>query len=162
MKVAFIGRSEIMFETIKYFLNKKIKIGFVYTCKSEDNYKKNEFDIKKLCQKHKILYFCDTKINSKLKKLKKTNVKLALSINYKARLSKNLLKLFEFGVFNAHLGDLPKFRGNATPNWAIIKQKKIYLYVFTKCLVKLMMDQLQKKFFIKLPIKLMLEIYIIG
>ena len=113
MKIAFIGRSEIIFETIKFFLDKKIQIGFVYTCKAENNYKKNESDIKKLCKKHKILYFCDTKINHKLEALKKTNVKLAFSINYKARLSKNLLKLFKFGVFNAHLGDLPKFRGNA-------------------------------------------------
>ncbi len=153
MKVAFIGRSEIMFETIKYFINKKIKIGFVYTCKSEDNYKKNEFDIKKLCQKHKILYFCDTKINSKLKKLKKTNVKLALSINYKARLSKNLLKLFEFGVFNAHLGDLPKFRGNATPNWAIIKQKKNIPLCFHKMSSQIDEGPIAKKIFYKITNK---------
>lgn len=124
MRVGFIGRSEMIYNTIKIFLDKKVEIGFVYTCKSEKNYKKNEIDIKKLCQKYKILYFCDTKINSKISKLKKTKVKLVLSINYKTKLSKKLLNLFELGVFNAHLGDLPKFRGNATPNWAIIKEKK--------------------------------------
>ena len=37
MKIAFIGRSEIIFETIKFFLDKKIQIGFVYTCKAENN-----------------------------------------------------------------------------------------------------------------------------
>jgi methionyl-tRNA formyltransferase len=27
---------------------------------------------------------------------------------------------FRYGVFNAHAGDLPRYRGNACPNWAIL------------------------------------------
>ncbi len=124
MKIGFIGRSEVIFNSIKLFLKKKIKVGFVYTCKAEDYYKKNESDLKKLCEEHEINYFCDTKINLNMEKLKKIDVKIVFSINYKIKLSKEVINSFKFGVYNAHLGDLPKYRGNATPNWAIIKEEK--------------------------------------
>jgi len=150
MKIGFIGRSEVIFNTIKFFLDKKIKIGFVYTCKGENYYKKNELDLKKLCKKNKIPYFCDTKINSKLKTLKKTKVQLVFSINYKIRLTKELLKCFKFGVFNSHLGDLPKFRGNATPNWAIIKEKNNIPICFHKMSDKIDEGPIAKKIFFKI------------
>ena len=30
---------------------------------------------------------------------------------------------FEYGIINAHAGDLPRYRGNACPNWAIINNE---------------------------------------
>ena len=30
------------------------------------------------------------------------------------------LDAYQFGILNAHAGDLPRFRGNACPNWAIL------------------------------------------
>ena len=51
MSVSFIGRSEILYNTILFFLKKRIKIDFVYTSKAEKYYSKNESDFKKLCKK---------------------------------------------------------------------------------------------------------------
>ena len=41
-------------------------------------------------------------------------------MNWITKLSPNLLSIFLLGVYNAHAGDLPKYRGNACPNWEII------------------------------------------
>ncbi len=41
-------------------------------------------------------------------------------MNYSSTISKEVVDCFKMGILNAHLGDLPKYRGNATPNWAII------------------------------------------
>ena len=153
MKIGFIGRSEIIYNSIKFFLDKNIKIGFVYTCKSESNYKKNEVDIKKLCGKNRIPYFCDTRINNKFDILKKFNVQIVFSVNYKIRLSDTLLKSFKHGVINIHLGDLPRYRGNATPNWAILNNEKKIPICFHKMSDKIDEGLIAKKIFFKLSKK---------
>lgn len=41
-------------------------------------------------------------------------------MNWPSTLPKEFLDLFEHGVINLHCGDLPRYRGNACPNWAIL------------------------------------------
>lgn len=130
MKIGLIGRSELLYEILSLFLKKKIKIQFVYTSKSEKYYKKKEIDFKKICIANNINFFCDNKINKNVNILKKQKTDLVFSTNCQIKLSKEILKIFKKGVYNAHLGDLPKYRGNATPNWSIInKEKKIALCI---------------------------------
>lgn len=45
---------------------------------------------------------------------------VAISVNWPTLLQKPVLDAFEHGVLNGHAGDLPRYRGNAAPNWAII------------------------------------------
>jgi methionyl-tRNA formyltransferase len=45
---------------------------------------------------------------------------VAISVNWPGLIGPELLDRFPHGVVNAHAGDLPRFRGNATPNWAIL------------------------------------------
>lgn len=45
---------------------------------------------------------------------------VAISVNCPVVLSAATLQLLPEGVYNAHAGDLPRYRGNACPNWAII------------------------------------------
>ena len=39
-------------------------------------------------------------------------------------LDKKTLSLFKYGVLNCHFGDLPHYRGNACPNWAMLNGEK--------------------------------------
>jgi len=39
-------------------------------------------------------------------------------------ISREVFQLFRHVILNAHAGDLPKYRGNACPNWAILKGEK--------------------------------------
>ena len=41
-------------------------------------------------------------------------------MNWLTMIAQSTLALFPWGVLNAHAGDLPRFRGNACPNWAIL------------------------------------------
>ena len=41
-------------------------------------------------------------------------------MNYVSIISQDVINLFPCGILNAHFGDLPRYRGNACPNWAII------------------------------------------
>ncbi|WP_158279362.1 methionyl-tRNA formyltransferase [Azospirillum humicireducens] len=45
---------------------------------------------------------------------------LAISMNWLTVLPAQVRALFGAGVFNAHPGDLPRYRGNACPTWAIL------------------------------------------
>lgn len=49
---------------------------------------------------------------------------LALSINWLTILKEPICLAFKYGIWNAHLGDLPKYRGNACPNWAILNHEE--------------------------------------
>lgn len=46
---------------------------------------------------------------------------VAVSVNWKTIIPAELLDAFEHGVLNYHAGDLPRYRGNAAMNWAIIE-----------------------------------------
>jgi len=124
MSVGFIGRSELLFDTIKYFIDKNVKISFVYTFKSENNYKIKEKEFKTLCKQKKIPFFCDTKLNKNHIALKKLKPFVGVTVNCPFKIKKNIINIFPLGLFNCHLGDLPQYRGNATPNWAIINNEK--------------------------------------
>jgi methionyl-tRNA formyltransferase len=55
---------------------------------------------------------------------------IAVSMNWLDLLPQAVRDLFPLGVFNAHPGDLPRFKGNACPNWAILMcEKRVALSV---------------------------------
>jgi UDP-4-amino-4-deoxy-L-arabinose formyltransferase/UDP-glucuronic acid dehydrogenase (UDP-4-keto-hexauronic acid decarboxylating) len=45
-------------------------------------------------------------------------------MNWVSIISQKDIKRFKLGILNAHCGDLPRYRGNACPNWAIINGEK--------------------------------------
>ena len=45
-------------------------------------------------------------------------------MNWKTILGREVCSLFKYGVLNAHAGDLPRYKGNACPNWAILNNEK--------------------------------------
>lgn len=49
---------------------------------------------------------------------------IGISVNWPTLVSTRTQGLFDHGVLNAHAGDLPRFRGNACPNWAILSGER--------------------------------------
>jgi methionyl-tRNA formyltransferase len=45
---------------------------------------------------------------------------VAVSVNWPDLIEADTVALIPHGILNAHAGDLPRFRGNACPNWAIL------------------------------------------
>lgn len=55
---------------------------------------------------------------------------ICLSVNYSGVIPSEITDLFQLGILNAHLGDLPRYRGNATGAWAIVNgEEKVGLCI---------------------------------
>jgi len=92
----------------------------VYTCRSEEFYKAKEEDFGAFAREMGVPFYCDTRISQRAAELRNLDADIAISVNWLTILSEDVLSIFRFGVLNAHAGDLPRYRGNACPNWAIL------------------------------------------
>lgn len=133
MRVAIIGRSELLYNVAALLLEKGYEIPLVVTSKEAPEYKITSEDFKNLAQRANALFIYTAKINkpeviSQVSVLKKIDV--AVSINYAGIIEQEIIDLFEIGILNAHGGDLPRYRGNACQAWAMINgEKKIGLCI---------------------------------
>jgi len=124
MKIAIIGRTSMLLETAKKLLENNMEIVMVITAPAAPEYSVTEEDYKKFANSINAQYICTNKINNYVEELKKIKCDIAISINYSSTISQKIIDCFEIGILNAHLGDLPRYRGNATVNWAIINGEK--------------------------------------
>tara|TARA_Y100000741_G_scaffold158210_1_gene119529 strand:- start:126 stop:1058 length:933 start_codon:yes stop_codon:yes gene_type:complete len=133
MKIAIIGRSELLYETAKLLIKKDYQIPLIITNKSAPEYKIKEKDFKNLAKKINAKFLQTAKINTSeiTDKINSLGIiDIAISINYSGIISDNVIKLFKNGVLNAHGGDLPRYRGNACQAWAIINgEEKVGLCI---------------------------------
>lgn len=128
IKVGFIGRSKILYDTIALIhLSKRYKVEFIITCKDEKYYNFNSKNFKNLSKELSCRFFFLNQLDNKLKL---PTADVVLSINYLTIIPYQFINKFKYGILNAHFGDLPKYRGNACPNWAILNnEKNIFLTV---------------------------------
>lgn len=123
LRIAIIGRSELLYNTALLLLEKGHKIPLIVTSKEAPEYEVSSEDFKKLSSRVNALFINTTKINhpdviNQISSLKKIDV--AVSINYAGIIDQEIIDLFEIGILNAHGGDLPRYRGNACQAWAMI------------------------------------------
>lgn len=130
MKIAIIGRTEILYETVELFLKNGYEIALIITSKEAPEYTKTSKDFEELANKVGAKYIYTNKLDESKEEIKKTNCEIAVSLNYSSIISQSVIELFPLGVLNAHGGDLPRYRGNACQAWAIINgEEKIGLCI---------------------------------
>ena len=130
MKIAIIGRNEILFETAKNLHAQGHNITCILTAKEAPEYKRKSKDFQALALKWNIPFAQGARIGRQIKFLQKQPADIAVSINYPGILPQPVINLFPYGVLNAHGGDLPRYRGNACQAWAILNgEKKIGLCI---------------------------------
>lgn len=130
MKVAIIGRTEILYETVELFLKNGYKIPLIITSKEAPEYTKTSKDFENLANKIGAKYIYTNRLDECKDEMKKADCEIAVSLNYSSIISQNVIDLFPLGVLNAHGGDLPRYRGNACQAWAIINgEEKIGLCI---------------------------------
>jgi len=122
MKVGVLGRTAILYDTILRVKKSSHKIAFIVTSSEAPEYSVTSKDFKNIAAKLKVPFLCTEKINSKksISFIKKHSSDIGVSVNWKTIIGNEAIKSFKFGIVNAHAGDLPRYRGNATPNWAIL------------------------------------------
>lgn len=123
MRVAVFGRTKMLYKTIECLQREGHEIVIIGTCKAAPEYDVREEDFRKKAEELSIPFFCSTNINdsSIIELLEKANADIAVSMNWITIIEQKVLDIFPYGVLNAHCGDLPRYKGNACPNWAIIK-----------------------------------------
>ena len=138
MRVAIIGRSELLYDTA---LELK-KSGFIITClltaKEAPEYTRTSKHYEDLSKKWDIPFMQSANIAECRNFLITSKSDIAVSINYSGIIPQNIIDLFKYGILNAHGGDLPRYRGNACQAWAILNgEPRIGL-----CIHKMIGDEL--------------------
>ena len=128
MRVAVLGRTRILFESIDRVMAAGHDVVLVGTCRAADEYDIREKDFEDKAGEIGALFFNDPKINSDeiIKLMKSADADVAISLNWLTVIGEDAVRCFKHGILNAHCGDLPRYRGNACPNWAILKGEKEY------------------------------------
>jgi methionyl-tRNA formyltransferase len=123
MKIAIIGRTEILYKTVEVLLDNGYEIPLIVTSEETPEYKKSAEDFEKLARRIDAKYLYTSKLSSIecINFIKNCDrLDIAVSINYASIISQEVIDLFPCGILNAHGGNLPKYRGNACSAWAIL------------------------------------------
>ena len=122
MRVAVLGRSRLMLRTARLLHAAGYEIGLVGTCRAEPFYRTDESAFEALAEEVGAPFFNDARINSseRIADLQSSGCEIGVSVNWLTILRESACTAFPRGILNAHAGDLPRFRGNACPNWAIL------------------------------------------
>ena len=122
MRIAVIGRTRLLLEAAKAAAVAGFSIAVVWTCRAETYYDCSEEEFEKFAVEVGAAFVNDEHINSDVSRhrLEAFGCEAAISANWLALIEQPVLDLFRLGVLNAHFGDLPRYRGNAVVNWAIL------------------------------------------
>ncbi|PRY06775.1 methionyl-tRNA formyltransferase [Pontibacter ummariensis] len=121
-----IGRSRYLYDSIKHLASQGYTFKAIVTEEAYEEYDVKHHDFQELASRIGARFFMTKSLYSDelVKLIKDNNVRVAISANWKYVVPKGFLDLFECGILNFHLGNLPDYKGNATVNWSIINGEK--------------------------------------
>jgi len=129
LNIVFMGTSEFSVPTLHALIKNKFNVFKVYTQppkKSKRGLKVNPSPIEKFCEKNKISFSNPPNLNSEeeLKIFKKLSPDIVVVVSYGQIIPKNFLDIVKFGFINIHASLLPKWRGAAPIQRAIMNGDK--------------------------------------
>ena len=120
MKIAIIGRAEILYDTAVRLRDSGHQIVCILTAKESPEYKRTSEDFRALAKSLGIPFAKGSKIAGFRDFLIDAKADIGISINYTGVVPQDVIEIFPMGILNAHGGDLPRYRGNACQAWAIL------------------------------------------
>ena len=131
MKIAIIGRTEILFNTAESLVDAGYTIPLVITAKEAPEYSKTASDFQQLARENNSEFLQTARISEALATLQELpRMDIAVSMNYPGIIPQEIIDFFPHGILNAHGGDLPRYQGNACQAWAILNgEEKIGLCI---------------------------------
>ena len=128
-KIVFMGTPEFSLPTLEALIENKFNVVSVYTqppTKSKRGQKINVSPIEEFSKKNKINFKNPINLNSdeELKIFKKLSPDIVVVVAYGQIISKNFLNIAKFGFINIHASLLPKWRGAAPIQRAIMNGDK--------------------------------------
>ena len=128
-KIVFMGTPEFSVPTLDLLIKKKLNVVGVYTQppqKSKRGQKINPSSIEEFCKKNNIKYYNPVSLNNKdeLEIFKKISPDIVIVVAYGQIIPKIFLNLPKLGFINIHASLLPKWRGAAPIQRAIMNGDK--------------------------------------
>ncbi|MES2984405.1 MAG: formyltransferase family protein [Pseudomonadota bacterium] len=124
MRIALIGRSEILYDTAHALRALGHEIAVVVTAKEAPEYTRSLEDFKQLASACNAPFFHAPSMQDRQAVLQQLAslppMDIGISYNYTGVIPQTIIDLFPLGILNAHGGDLPRYRGNACQAWAIV------------------------------------------
>ncbi|MEK6529192.1 MAG: methionyl-tRNA formyltransferase, partial [Nitrospirota bacterium] len=125
MKLIFFGTPEFALPTLKILLNSKHEVLAVVTQPDRQSGRGRRITscpVKLEAQKAGLKVFQPLRVKDGefIEELKKMNPSVAVVVAYGQILPPEIIHLPEFGCINVHASLLPKYRGAAPINWAVI------------------------------------------
>ena len=129
LNIVFMGTPEFSVPTLDLLVKNKYNVVKVYTQppkKSKRGQKINSSPIEEYCKKNKISFRNPEILNTQeeLKIFKELSANLIIVVAYGKIIPKNFLNLVKFGFINIHASLLPKWRGAAPIQRAIMNGDK--------------------------------------
>lgn len=119
LRVAVLGRTGMLLEAGRRIHAAGHEIGLVATCAASGHEEASQKDYELWAAQVGAPFIVGPHIG-KAQALEAATCDIAVSMNWLTILPSSVRCRFPLGVFNAHPGDLPRFKGNACPNWAIL------------------------------------------
>lgn len=119
MKIAIIGRTEILYDTAILLRKSGHEVVCIVTAKEAPEYTRTAQDFRSLAVAWGIAFAQGPRIAEDAVLLRDAQAEIAVSMNYTGVVPQDVIDLFPLGILNAHGGDLPRYRGNACQAWAI-------------------------------------------
>jgi len=129
LKIVFMGTPEFSVSTLDLLIKNKFNVVRVYTQppkKSQRGQKVNPSPVEKYCKKNKINFRNPTSLDNEeeLNTFKKLSPDIVIVVAYGQVIPKNFLTKTKFGFINIHGSLLPKWRGAAPIQRAIMNGDK--------------------------------------
>ncbi len=127
MKIVFIGSVEIGFKALRQIIKDGQNVADVFTlAKKYAGSTSGYVDFSSLCVKNGIRIHKVRDVNERInvEKIRKTCSDLVIICGWQRLVCKEILDMPRLGTVGFHSSLLPKYRGHAPVNWAIIKGEK--------------------------------------
>lgn len=114
----------MLLETGQRLVENGHELTAILTAPQQPHYDSSVEDFLALAEKTRAHFRCDGQVeNSDIDVMLSTATDVGISINWPRLVDRGVLSVFRFGVLNGHAGDLPRYRGNACLNWAILNRE---------------------------------------
>lgn len=124
MRVAIIGRSQSLFDTALALHARGHDIASIITDRALPEYSRREDDFRDLAEKVGASFILAGTLSTHKVAAALSGLDIGVSVNWGSLVRDDTIGLFRLGILNAHFADLPRYRGNACANWALINGEK--------------------------------------
>lgn len=123
MRLMILGRTEVLYEAARQLAGEH-EIVLIVTAPAAPEYRRTEEDFRGLARELNCECLVTRRLGEQeLAAVARARPNLVVSMNWVSVLDGSLFDAVPGGILNAHFGDLPRYRGNAVINWAMLKHE---------------------------------------